>query len=105
MVAAHGYPAYRCFKAMQRRRPDLHELLFFCQFWSVLSPRLPLVLTPLLPRVLSPRLPLVLPPRLPLVLSSRLSLAPSVPSVLSTPACTILPQILVRPPLFFTVTV
>ncbi|CAI5482447.1 unnamed protein product, partial [Closterium sp. Yama58-4] len=37
MVAAHGYPAYRCFKAMQRRRPDLHELLFFCQFWVLLS--------------------------------------------------------------------
>ncbi|CAI5491128.1 unnamed protein product [Closterium sp. Naga37s-1] len=37
MVAAHGYPAYRCFKAMQRRRVDLHELLFFCQFWVLLS--------------------------------------------------------------------
>ncbi|GJP77457.1 hypothetical protein CLOP_g7849 [Closterium sp. NIES-67] len=37
MAAAYVYPSYLCFKAMRRRRPDVHELLFFCQFWVLLS--------------------------------------------------------------------
>ncbi|CAI5955084.1 unnamed protein product [Closterium sp. NIES-65] len=52
MVAAHGYPAYRCFKTMQRRRPDMHEVLFFCQFWSVPHSAFPSCCIPRLPLVL-----------------------------------------------------
>ncbi|CAI5961261.1 unnamed protein product [Closterium sp. NIES-64] len=78
MVAAHGYPAYRCFKTMQRRRPDMHEVLFFCSSGPC---RIPPSLRAAHPAP-SPRTAL------------RLSVDPSVPSVLPTPACTVLPHML-----------
>ncbi|CAI5979440.1 unnamed protein product [Closterium sp. NIES-65] len=93
MVAAHGYPAYRCFKAMQRRRVDLHELLFFCQFWSVLPP--PRAFPSCCPRRAFPSYCAAPPPRAAPTPSPRAaphaSLVPSTPVVhphASSPACT-----------------
>ncbi|GJP51281.1 hypothetical protein CLOM_g10453 [Closterium sp. NIES-68] len=37
LVFGYLYPAYLCFKAIRKRRPDVKELLWFCQFWVLIA--------------------------------------------------------------------
>ncbi|KAK9184596.1 hypothetical protein WN943_024946 [Citrus x changshan-huyou] len=33
MVFGYAYPAYECFKAVEKNKPDIEQLLFWCQYW------------------------------------------------------------------------
>jgi hypothetical protein len=33
MALGYAYPAYECFKIVERNRPDLEDLRFWCQYW------------------------------------------------------------------------
>ncbi|GAY67740.1 hypothetical protein CUMW_258930, partial [Citrus unshiu] len=33
MVFGYAYPAYECFKAVEKNEPDIEQLLFWCQYW------------------------------------------------------------------------
>jgi hypothetical protein len=33
MALGYAYPAYECFKIVERNRPNLEELRFWCQYW------------------------------------------------------------------------
>ncbi|GAY67578.1 hypothetical protein CUMW_257640 [Citrus unshiu] len=33
MVFGYAYPAYECFKAAEKNKPDTEQLLFWCQYW------------------------------------------------------------------------
>ncbi|KAI4364047.1 hypothetical protein MLD38_020190 [Melastoma candidum] len=37
MVMGYAYPAFRCFKSLEKRKPDNRELRFWCQFWIVMA--------------------------------------------------------------------
>ncbi len=44
MALGYAYPAYECFKIVERNRPDLEELRFWCQYWyspSTHAPHMP----------------------------------------------------------------
>ncbi|KAK9177298.1 hypothetical protein WN944_029318 [Citrus x changshan-huyou] len=34
MVFGYAYPAYECFKAVEKNKPDIEQLLFWCQYWG-----------------------------------------------------------------------
>ncbi|RWW15458.1 hypothetical protein GW17_00020704, partial [Ensete ventricosum] len=36
LILGYAYPAYECFKAVELNRPDIEQLLFWCQYWFVL---------------------------------------------------------------------
>jgi receptor expression-enhancing protein 1/2/3/4 len=37
MALGYAYPAYECFKIVERNRPDLEELRFWCQYWIIIA--------------------------------------------------------------------
>eukprot|EP00245_Coleochaete_scutata_P014542 TRINITY_DN623_c0_g2_i1.p1 TRINITY_DN623_c0_g2~~TRINITY_DN623_c0_g2_i1.p1 ORF type:complete len:247 (+),score=26.93 TRINITY_DN623_c0_g2_i1:153-893(+) len=37
MLLGYAYPAYDCFKAVERNRPDTEQLRFWCQYWIIMA--------------------------------------------------------------------
>ncbi|XP_024399110.1 putative HVA22-like protein g isoform X1 [Physcomitrium patens] len=37
MLLGYVYPAYACFKVVERDRPDLEHLQFWCQYWIIIA--------------------------------------------------------------------
>ncbi|KAK9177290.1 hypothetical protein WN944_029310 [Citrus x changshan-huyou] len=37
MVFGYAYPAYECFKAAEKNKPDTEQLLFWCQYWVLVA--------------------------------------------------------------------
>ena len=37
MVLGYAYPAYECFKTVEKNKPEIEQLRFWCQYWYVLS--------------------------------------------------------------------
>ncbi|XP_071935344.1 putative HVA22-like protein g [Coffea arabica] len=37
MVFGYVYPAYECFKTLEKDEPDIDQLLFWCQYWILLA--------------------------------------------------------------------
>ncbi|KAJ7552939.1 hypothetical protein O6H91_06G077600 [Diphasiastrum complanatum] len=37
MLLGYAYPAYECFKDVERKRPDVHRLRFWCQYWMIIA--------------------------------------------------------------------
>ncbi|KAK9177295.1 hypothetical protein WN944_029315 [Citrus x changshan-huyou] len=33
----YAYPAYECFKAVEKNEPDTEQLLFWCQYWVLVA--------------------------------------------------------------------
>ncbi|XP_038978142.1 putative HVA22-like protein g isoform X8 [Phoenix dactylifera] len=36
LVLGYAYPAYECFKAVELNKPEVEQLIFWCQYWYVL---------------------------------------------------------------------
>ncbi|ESR36806.1 HVA22-like protein i [Citrus sinensis] len=37
MVFGYAYPAYECFKAVEKNKPEIEQLLFWCQYWVLVA--------------------------------------------------------------------
>eukprot|EP00249_Psilotum_nudum_P006887 c20137_g1_i2 orf=2-568(-) len=37
LVLGYIYPAYECFKSVERYRPDIEQLRFWCQYWITIA--------------------------------------------------------------------
>eukprot|EP00249_Psilotum_nudum_P006473 c19797_g1_i1 orf=234-689(-) len=37
MVVGYIYPAYECFKSVERTRPVVEQLQFWCQYWMIIA--------------------------------------------------------------------
>nr|XP_043632317.1 putative HVA22-like protein g isoform X2 [Erigeron canadensis] len=37
MVFGYAYPAYECFKSVEKNKPDIEELRFWCQYWILVA--------------------------------------------------------------------
>ncbi|KAJ7544128.1 hypothetical protein O6H91_09G065500 [Diphasiastrum complanatum] len=37
MLLGYMYPAYECFKAVEKNRPDIQQLRFWCQYWMIIA--------------------------------------------------------------------
>lgn len=37
MVSGYVYPAYECFKTVEKNRPDVEQLQFWCQYWMIIA--------------------------------------------------------------------
>ncbi|KAK3029033.1 hypothetical protein RJ639_040085, partial [Escallonia herrerae] len=37
MAFGYAYPAYNCFKAVEKNEPDVDHLLFWCQYWILVA--------------------------------------------------------------------
>ncbi|XP_024544532.1 putative HVA22-like protein g [Selaginella moellendorffii] len=37
MVVGYAYPAYECFKGVEKSRPDIDALRFWCQYWMIIA--------------------------------------------------------------------
>ncbi|CAM6081666.1 unnamed protein product [Calypogeia fissa] len=37
LMLGYTYPAYECFKCVEKNRPDLDSLRFWCQYWMILA--------------------------------------------------------------------
>lgn len=37
MVSGYAYPAYECFKTVEKNRPDVEKLQFWCQYWMIIA--------------------------------------------------------------------
>lgn len=35
MVFGYAYPAYECFKTVEKNKPDIEQLRFWCQYWYI----------------------------------------------------------------------
>ena len=35
MIFGYVYPAYECFKTLERNKPDIEQLRFWCQYWYI----------------------------------------------------------------------
>ncbi|KAJ0856384.1 hypothetical protein HanRHA438_Chr13g0577901 [Helianthus annuus] len=33
MLFGYAYPAYECFKSVEKNKPDIEQLRFWCQYW------------------------------------------------------------------------
>ncbi|XP_030944691.1 HVA22-like protein i isoform X3 [Quercus lobata] len=33
LVFGYAYPAYECFKTVEKNKPEIEQLLFWCQYW------------------------------------------------------------------------
>lgn len=33
MVFGYAYPAYECYKTVEKNKPEIEQLLFWCQYW------------------------------------------------------------------------
>lgn len=36
MVLGYAYPAYECYKTVEKNKPEIEQLRFWCQYWYVL---------------------------------------------------------------------
>ncbi|XP_047327403.1 putative HVA22-like protein g [Impatiens glandulifera] len=37
MVFGYAYPAYECFKTVEKNKPDIEDLRFWCQYWILVA--------------------------------------------------------------------
>ncbi|KEH36245.1 abscisic acid-responsive (TB2/DP1, HVA22) family protein [Medicago truncatula] len=37
MVFGYAYPAYECYKAVEKNRPEIEQLRFWCQYWILVA--------------------------------------------------------------------
>ena len=37
LLLAYAYPAYECFKNVEKNKPDLDQLRFWCQYWILIA--------------------------------------------------------------------
>lgn len=37
MVFGYAYPAYECYKAVERNKPEIQQLRFWCQYWILVA--------------------------------------------------------------------
>ncbi|KAI3797353.1 hypothetical protein L1987_32609 [Smallanthus sonchifolius] len=37
MVFGYAYPAYDCFKSVEKNKPDIEQLRFWCQYWILVA--------------------------------------------------------------------
>lgn len=37
MVCGYTYPAYECYKIVEKNRPDVEQLKFWCQYWIIVA--------------------------------------------------------------------
>ncbi|KAI3757235.1 hypothetical protein L6452_04769 [Arctium lappa] len=37
LLLAYAYPAYECFKNVEKNKPDLEQLRFWCQYWILIA--------------------------------------------------------------------
>ncbi|XP_022636748.1 putative HVA22-like protein g isoform X2 [Vigna radiata var. radiata] len=37
MVFAYAFPAYECYKAVEKNRPEIEQLRFWCQYWILVA--------------------------------------------------------------------
>lgn len=37
MVFGYAYPAYECFKTVEKNKPEIEQLRFWCQYWYLSS--------------------------------------------------------------------
>nr|XP_043638492.1 putative HVA22-like protein g [Erigeron canadensis] len=37
MVFGYAYPAYECFKSVEKNKPDIEQLRFWCQYWILVA--------------------------------------------------------------------
>ncbi|OMO74431.1 TB2/DP1/HVA22-related protein [Corchorus capsularis] len=37
MCFGYAYPAYECYKAVEKNKPEMEELLFWCQYWILVA--------------------------------------------------------------------
>ncbi|XP_077231387.1 putative HVA22-like protein g isoform X2 [Tasmannia lanceolata] len=37
MVLGYAYPAYDCFKTVEKNKPEIEQLLFWCQYWILVA--------------------------------------------------------------------
>ncbi|RWW09670.1 hypothetical protein BHE74_00054444, partial [Ensete ventricosum] len=35
LILGYAYPAYECFKTVELNKPDIEQLLFWCQYWCI----------------------------------------------------------------------
>ena len=35
MILGYAYPAYECYKSVELNKPEIEQLRFWCQYWSV----------------------------------------------------------------------
>ncbi|KAK4562433.1 hypothetical protein RGQ29_005071, partial [Quercus rubra] len=37
LVFGYAYPAYGCFKTVEKNKPEIEQLLFWCQYWIIVA--------------------------------------------------------------------
>ncbi|KAK4587846.1 hypothetical protein RGQ29_019020 [Quercus rubra] len=37
LVFGYTYPAYECFKTLEKNKPEMEQLLFWCQYWTLVA--------------------------------------------------------------------
>jgi receptor expression-enhancing protein 1/2/3/4 len=37
MVLGYAYPAYECYKTVEKNRPEIEQLRFWCQYWILVA--------------------------------------------------------------------
>jgi len=37
MVLGYAYPAYECYKTVEKNKPEIEQLLFWCQYWILVA--------------------------------------------------------------------
>ncbi|KAL4616029.1 hypothetical protein ACB092_07G169600 [Castanea dentata] len=37
LVFGYTYPAYECFKTLEKNKPEMEQLLFWCQYWIIVA--------------------------------------------------------------------
>ncbi|XP_076906921.1 HVA22-like protein i [Bidens hawaiensis] len=37
LLLAYAYPAYACFKSIEKNKPDVEQLRFWCQYWLIIA--------------------------------------------------------------------
>ena len=35
MAFGYAYPAYECYKAVEKNKPEIEQLRFWCQYWYI----------------------------------------------------------------------
>ncbi|KAJ0922758.1 hypothetical protein HanPSC8_Chr05g0207541 [Helianthus annuus] len=37
LLLAYAYPAYECFKSIEKNKPDIEQMRFWCQYWIIIA--------------------------------------------------------------------
>ncbi|XP_059437865.1 putative HVA22-like protein g [Corylus avellana] len=37
LVFGYAYPAYECFKSLEKNKPEIEQLLFWCRYWIIVA--------------------------------------------------------------------